>query len=124
MRIQGLDYRPGCKEDLNAKSIQRTVMMMARATKSDPLVVCMTEESGEPVIEDCGELHVEICLKDLRDFICGDPVVSDRETVAGTCTEDSYSYTATNGTCETSSFTTDSVQGSVTGYKDVSIVDG
>ena len=97
-------------------------MMMARATKSDPLVVCTTEESGEPVIADCGELHVEICLKDLRDFICGDPVVSDRETVAGTCTEDSYSYTATNGTCETSSFTTDSVQGSVTGYKDVSKV--
>ena len=96
VRIQGLDYRPGCKEDLNAKSIQRTV----------------------------GELHVEICLKDLRDFICGDPVVSDRETVADTCTEDSCSYTATNGTCETSSFTTDSVQGSVTGYKDVSKVDG
>ena len=51
-------------------------------------------------------------------------MVSDRETVAGTCTEDTYSYTLTNGTCETSSFTTDSVQGSVTGYKDVSKVDG
>ena len=63
VRIQGLDYRPGCKEDLNAKSIQRTVMMMARATKSDPLVVCTTEESGEPVIADCGELHVENLLE-------------------------------------------------------------
>jgi hypothetical protein len=28
-------------------------------------VVCTTEESGEHVIAGCGELHVEICLKDL-----------------------------------------------------------
>merc|ERR1712039_795065 len=51
-------------------------------------VVCTTEESGEHVIAGCGELHVEICLKDLReeyaqcDFIVSDPVVSYRETVA------------------------------------------
>merc|ERR1711865_1220096 len=43
--------------------------------------------SGEHVIAGCGELHVEICLKDLReeyaqcDFTVGDPVVSYRETV-------------------------------------------
>ena len=98
----------------------RALMVMARATKSDPLVVCTTEESGEHVIAGCGELHVEICLKDLRDFICGDPVVSDRETVAGTCTEDSNSYTATNGTCKTSSCTVGLAQRRVTGYKDVS----
>merc|ERR1712136_538803 len=135
VRIQGPHYRPGGKEDLNVKSIQRTVLMMGRATeqitdvpcgntvalvgidqfllksgtlttvedahniadmkysvspvvkiavrpkdakdlpklveglkklsKSDPLVVCTTEESGEHVIAGCGELHVEICLKDL-----------------------------------------------------------
>ena len=85
VRSQGLHYRPGGKKDLNAKSIQRTVLMMGRATKSDPLVVCTTEESGEHVIAGCGELHVESCL---------------RETVAGMCTEDSHSYTATNGTCK------------------------
>merc|ERR1712136_399306 len=164
VRIQGPHYRPGGKEDLNVKSIQRTVLMMGRATeqitdvpcgntvalvgidqfllksgtlttvedahniadmkysvspvvkiaarpkdgkdlpklveglkklsKSDPLVVCTTEESGEHVIAGCGELHVEICLKDLReeyaqcDFICGDPVVSYRETVAGPLCEE------------------------------------
>merc|ERR1711990_409154 len=49
--------------------------------------VCTTEESGEHVIAGCGELHVEICLKDLReeyaqcDFVMTDPVVSYRETV-------------------------------------------
>merc|ERR1712125_223474 len=156
----GPHYKPGSKEDLNVKNIQRTVLMMGRTveqiadvpcgntvglvgvdqyllktgtitdiedahnitamkysvspvvkvsvrpkdgkdlpkivdglkklSKSDPLVVCTTEESGEHVIAGCGELHVEICLKDLReeyaqcDFIVGDPVVSYRETVTDT----------------------------------------
>merc|ERR1719160_906369 len=158
VRIQGPHYKVGGKEDLNVKNVQRTVLMMGRATeqiadvpcgntvalvgidayilksgtittldtahniadmkysvspvvkvavrpkdgkdlpklvdglkklsKSDPLVVCTTEESGEHVIAGCGELHVEICLKDLReeyaqcDFVMSDPVVSYRETVA------------------------------------------
>jgi elongation factor 2 len=157
VRIQGPFYKPGSKEDLHLKNIQRTVLMMGRSveqiadvpcgntvalvgvdqyilksgtitdiedahnitpmkysvspvvkvavkvkdgkdlpklveglkklSKSDPLVVCTTEESGEHVIAGCGELHVEICLKDLReeyaqcDFSIGDPVVSYRETV-------------------------------------------
>ena len=42
----------------------------------------------------------------------------------GKCTEASYGHTATKGTCKDSSSTIDSVQGSVTGYKDVSRVDG
>jgi elongation factor 2 len=157
VRIQGPRYKVGGKEDLNVKSIQRTVLMMGRTTeqiadvpcgntvalvgvdqyllksgtlttlesahniadmkysvspvvkvavrvkdgkelpklveglkklsKSDPLVVCTTEENGEHVIAGCGELHVEICLKDLReeyaqcDFVVSDPVVSYKETV-------------------------------------------
>merc|ERR1711881_490023 len=157
LRIQGQHYKPGSKEDLHIKNIQRTVLMMGRSveqiadvpcgntvalvgvdqyilksgtlttidtahniadmkysvspvvkvavkpkdgkdlpklveglkklSKSDPLVVCTTEESGEHVIAGCGELHVEICLKDLReeyaqcDFVMSDPVVSYRETV-------------------------------------------
>merc|ERR1712137_1155093 len=157
VRIQGPGYKPGAKENLNVKSIQRTVLMMGRTTeqiadvpcgntvalvgvdqyilksgtittledahniadmkysvspvvkvsvkvkdgkdlpklveglkklsKSDPLVVCTTEESGEHVIAGCGELHVEICLKDLREeyaqceFTVGDPVVQYKETV-------------------------------------------
>merc|ERR1712203_677501 len=162
-RIQGPHYKPGGKEDLNVKNIQRTVLMMGRTTeqiadvpcgntvalvgidqyllksgtlttledahniadmkysvspvakvavkvkdgkelpklveglkklsKSDPLVVCTTEESGEHVIAGCGELHVEICLKDLReeyaqcDFTVSDPVVSYRETVNKTSSQ-------------------------------------
>merc|ERR1719238_1852338 len=124
VRIQGQHYKPGGKEDLNIKNIQRTVLMMGRVveqiadvpcgntvalvgvdqyllksgtittidsahniadmkysvspvvrvsvkpkdgkdlpklveglkklSKSDPLVVCSTEESGEHVIAGCG----------------------------------------------------------------------
>merc|ERR1712079_197210 len=163
VRIQGPHYKPGSKEDLNVKSVQRTVLMMGRTTeqiadvpcgntvalvgvdqfllksgtittldsahniadmkysvspvvkvavrakegkdlpklveglkklsKSDPLVICTTEESGEHVIAGCGELHVGICLKDLReeyaqcDFSVSDPVVSYRETVQDTSSQ-------------------------------------
>merc|ERR550514_2341562 len=158
VRIQGPSYKPGGKEGLSLKTIQRTLLMMGRTTemipdvpcgntvalvgvdafivktgtittiesahniadmkysvspvvkvavkakdgkdlpklveglkklaKSDPLVVCSIEESGEHVIAGCGELHVEICLKDLQDdhaqvpIIISDPVVSYRETVS------------------------------------------
>lgn len=157
VRIQGPNYKPGSKHDLNVKSIQRTIIMMGgkvesvpdvpcgntvglvgvdqyllkqgtittheeahnikvmkysvspvvrvavsvkhandlpklvdglkKLSKSDPLVLCITEESGEHIIAGCGELHVEICLKDLReeyakcDIIQGDPVVTYKETV-------------------------------------------
>ena len=54
-------------------------------SKSDPLVVCTTMESGERVSAGCGELHVEI--SDPRDFAIGDPVVSHQESVAEFCTE-------------------------------------
>merc|ERR1711988_1687861 len=157
VRIQGPHYKPGGKEDLNVKNIQRTVLMMGRTveqiadvpcgntvalvgvdqyilksgtittiedahniadmkysvspvvkvavkvkdgkdlpklveglkklSKSDPLVVCSNEENGDHIIAGCGELHVEICLKDLREeyaqceFTVSEPVVSYRETV-------------------------------------------
>merc|ERR1711915_236760 len=56
-------------------------------SKSDPMVQCMIEESGEHIIAGAGELHLEICLKDLEEDHAGiplkksDPVVSYRETV-------------------------------------------
>ena len=157
VRIMGPNYTPGSKNDLNVKTVQRTVLMMAgkveavpdvpcgntvglvgvdaylvkqgtisdhedahcirvmkdsvspvvrvavevtnaadlpklveglrKLAKSDPLVVCTTEESGEHIIAGCGELHIEICLKDLEEEYAkcplkkGNPVVSYRETV-------------------------------------------
>jgi elongation factor 2 len=157
VRIMGPHYKPGSKNDLNVKNIQRTVLMMGgkveavpdvpcgntvalvgvdqylmkqgtisdhedaccirvmkysvspvvrvavevksaadlpklveglrKLSKSDPLVQCYSEESGEHIIAGCGELHIEICLKDLEEEYAkcplkkGDPVVSYKETV-------------------------------------------
>jgi len=56
--------------------------------KSDPLVKCSTSKSGQHIIAGAGELHLEICLKDLReDYMKGadirvsEPVVSFGESV-------------------------------------------
>jgi len=71
----------------DGKELPKLVEGLKKLSKSDPLVVCTTEESGEHVIAGCGELHVEICLKDLREeyaqceFTVSDPVVSYRETI-------------------------------------------
>ncbi|MGJ2421413.1 hypothetical protein ACR8E0_22300, partial [Salmonella enterica subsp. enterica serovar Paratyphi A] len=36
-------------------------------SKSDPMVQCIIEESGEHIVAGAGELHLEICLKDLEE---------------------------------------------------------
>merc|ERR1712125_289730 len=40
VRIQGPHYKPGSKEDLNVKNIQRTVLMMGRSVEQIPDVPC------------------------------------------------------------------------------------
>jgi len=72
----------------HAKDLPKLVDGLKKLSKSDPLVQCITEEgSGEHVIAGCGELHVEICLKDLEEdfakcpIIKGDPVVTYKETI-------------------------------------------
>ena len=71
----------------NANDLPKLVDGLKKLSKSDPLVVCTTEESGEHVIAGCGELHVEICLKDLVEEYAkceikkGDPVVLYKETI-------------------------------------------
>ncbi|KAF9620659.1 hypothetical protein IFM89_013959, partial [Coptis chinensis] len=71
-----------------ASDLRSFVEGLKRLAKSDPMVVCTIEESGEHIIAGAGELHLEICLKDLVDDFMGgaeiiksDPVVSFRETV-------------------------------------------
>jgi len=157
-RIMGSNFKPGKKEDLYVKNIQRTVLMMGRyveaiesvpagnivglvgvdqylvktgtistyeqahnmkvmrfsvspvvqvavrpkdpsqlpklveglkrLSKSDPMVQITLSDSGEQVIAGAGELHLEICLKDLEEdhaqipIIKADPVVTYRETVS------------------------------------------
>jgi len=74
-------------EAKNPSELPKLVEGLRRLAKSDPCVQCITEESGEHIVAGAGELHLEICLKDLEEF-CGiplhtsDPVVSYRETVS------------------------------------------
>jgi len=74
-------------EPKNAADLPKLVEGLKRLAKSDPCVQCYFEESGEHIVAGAGELHLEICLKDLEDDHAGiplktsDPVVSFRETV-------------------------------------------
>merc|ERR1712133_183975 len=74
-------------EPKNPADLPKLVEGLKRLSKSDPMVQCMIEESGEHIVAGAGELHLEICLKDLEeDHACiplkkSDPVVSYRETV-------------------------------------------
>jgi len=71
----------------NGADLPKLVEGLKRLAKSDPLCLCTIEESGEHIVAGAGELHLEICLKDLEEEHAGvpirksDPVVSYRETV-------------------------------------------
>jgi elongation factor 2 len=75
-------------EPKNAADLPKLVEGLKRLAKSDPMVQCLIEESGEHIIAGAGELHLEICLKDLEEDHAqipikqSDPVVSYRETVS------------------------------------------
>nr|XP_022292607.1 elongation factor 2-like [Crassostrea virginica] len=72
---------------VHANDLPKLVEGLQRLAKSDPMVQC-TYESGQHIVAGAGELHLEICLKDLEEeHACvpikkSDPVVSYRETVS------------------------------------------
>merc|ERR1711981_228930 len=77
----------------NPSDLPKLVEGLKRLSKSDPIVQCFSSESGEHIVAGAGELHLEICLKDLEEdfmkgtpIVKGNPVVSFRETV--TCESD------------------------------------
>jgi elongation factor 2 len=73
----------------NAQDLPKLVEGLKRLSKSDPCVLTSISESGEHIVAGAGELHLEICLKDLEEDHAGvplrisDPVVAYRETVSG-----------------------------------------
>merc|ERR1712180_347339 len=75
-------------EPKNPAGLPKLVEGLKRLAKSDPMVLCVSSESGEHIIAGAGELHLEICLKDLEEDHAGiplkksDPVVSYRETAS------------------------------------------
>ncbi|KAK9240030.1 P-loop containing nucleoside triphosphate hydrolase protein [Lipomyces kononenkoae] len=72
----------------NANDLPKLVEGLKRLSKSDPCVLTKISESGEHIVAGTGELHLEICLKDLEEDHAGiplkisPPVVSYRETVS------------------------------------------
>jgi len=76
-------------EPKNAADLPKLVEGLKRLAKSDPMVQTYTAPTGEHIVAGAGELHLEICLKDLEeDFMKGapirvsEPVVSFCETVS------------------------------------------
>jgi len=71
----------------NASDLPKLVEGLKRLSKSDPCVLTWINEGGEHIVAGAGELHLEICLKDLEEDHAGvplkksDPVVGYRETV-------------------------------------------
>ncbi|OVA03976.1 Translation elongation factor EFG [Macleaya cordata] len=73
-----------------ASDLPKLVEGLKRLAKSDPMVVCSIEESGEHVVSGTGELHLQTCFSTLENEIMGGveivkthPVVAFRETVIG-----------------------------------------
>jgi elongation factor 2 len=72
----------------NASDLPKLMEGLKRLSKSDPLVQCLTGPTGEHIVAGAGELHLEICMKDLREqYMKGapirvsEPVVSFCETI-------------------------------------------
>jgi elongation factor 2 len=74
----------------NAQDLPKLVEGLKKLAKSDPLVLVTTEDTGEHIIAGCGELHVEICLNDLKkeftniEIVESEPIVTYKETVEET----------------------------------------
>ena len=58
-------------EPKHASDLPKLVEGLKRGGESDPMVQCQIEETGEHIIAGAGELHLEICLKDLQDDFMG-----------------------------------------------------
>merc|ERR1719348_869359 len=91
MRVMKFSVSPVVRVAVEAKNpadLPKLVEGLKRLAKSDPMVQCSIEESGEHIIAGAGELHLEICLKDLEEdhaqipIKVSEPVVSYRETVS------------------------------------------
>ena len=61
---------------------------LIKLNKSDPSVQFFVNNRGEYILSTCGQIHLERCLKDLKDDFCpgidlnvSDPIIPFRETI-------------------------------------------
>ncbi|KAK7945748.1 hypothetical protein WMY93_001476 [Mugilogobius chulae] len=79
MRVMKFSVSPVVRVAVEAKNpadLPKLVEGLKRLAKSDPMVQCIIEESGEHIIAGAGELHLEICLKDLEEDHAAIPLKS------------------------------------------------
>ncbi|KZP04533.1 elongation factor 2 [Athelia psychrophila] len=90
MRVMKFSVSPVVQvavEVKNAADLSKLVEGLKHLSKSDPCVQTWVADTGEHIVAGAGELHLEICLKDLEEDHAGvplkksDPVVGYRETV-------------------------------------------
>ncbi|KAG0225675.1 Elongation factor 2, partial [Actinomortierella wolfii] len=90
LKVMKFSVSPVVQVAVECKSpndLPKLVEGLKRLAKSDPCVLCYTSESGEHIVAGSGELHLEICLKDLEEDHAqvpirkSDPVVQYKETV-------------------------------------------
>ncbi|KAJ7177602.1 P-loop containing nucleoside triphosphate hydrolase protein [Mycena filopes] len=95
MRVMKFSVSPVVQvavEVVNPVDLPKLVEGLKRLSKSDPCVKVSISESGEHLVAAAGELHLEICLKDLIDEHAGvplkvsEPVVPYRESVSAEST--------------------------------------
>ena len=65
---------------------------LAKLSKSDPLLKVESEDTGETTLAGSGELHIEICVNDLKAFsqcelIISQPIVTYKETMTTAVTQ-------------------------------------
>lgn len=70
-------------EPKNASDLPKLMEGLKRLAKSDPLVLCYTAKTGEHIVAGAGELHLEICIKDLaEEYMRGAPIKVSEPVVA------------------------------------------
>lgn len=75
----------------NASDLPKLKEGLLKLSKSDPLSVINFSDNGELTIAGAGELHLEICLNDLKneyagvDIVTDEPVVNYIEGIKGEC---------------------------------------
>ncbi|KAF5347867.1 hypothetical protein D9758_013819 [Tetrapyrgos nigripes] len=93
MRVMKFSVSPIVQVAVEVKNpvdLPKLVEGLKRLSKSDPSVQVTTLDSGQHVVSGAGELHLEVCLKDLEEEHAGvplkfsAPVVPYRETVKAT----------------------------------------
>jgi len=89
------------------QELPKLVLGLQRLAKSDPMVLIISEKNtSEHIIAGAGELHLEICLKDLEEDHAGikivksDPVVTYSETVKGQCDPDDVKLSPCDQACK------------------------